>query len=461
MKPTNQVILESLGAAQTVTGSKHLLKTPDLNILIDCGLFQGLKELRLKNWEKLPIPPSEVDVLLLTHAHLDHTGYIPLFVKNGFKGDIWMTPPTLELAKLIILDSAKIQEEDAEKANRFKYSKHETALPLYTIKDAEACFARFKTLDHSTIHKLSPNIQFQYHKNGHILGSCYIDMDCYGKKIIFSGDIGRYNSQFLASPAHDGDADFVIMESTYGDKLHGDTDPKVQLAESISDTNQQHGNVLIPCFAVGRAQELLMMLDELKHENKIPFNIPTYLDSPMAADVTDLLKRYPDWHLIKQEECQNIFRDITINRDFHNTEGIIHDQHSKIVLSASGMLTGGRVLEYMTAYAPDHKNLVLLIGYQADGTRGRSLKNGAHELKIHGKYVQVNARVSEITGLSAHADQKDLLRWVSEFKKQPQKVFLVHGEPTPQAALQLKIKDQLKIETIILKQDVGVTLFNI
>lgn len=461
MKPTNEVILQSLGAAQTVTGSKHLLKTPELIVLVDCGLFQGLKELRLKNWSKLPIEAAEIDVVLLTHAHLDHCGYLPLLVKNGYRGDIWMTPPTAELVKIILRDSAKIQEEDAEKANRYNYTKHAPALPLYTLEDAEGCFNQFKLLDHEVEHQLSPHIQFQYHKNGHILGSCYIEMDCYGRKIIFSGDIGRYNSEFLASPDHNGDADFVIMESTYGDKLHGDADPKLQLAEQIFETNQKHGNVLIPCFAVGRAQELMMMLDELKHENKIPFNIPTYLDSPMAADVTELLARFPDWHLLKPEQLQSICRDIVINREYQGTEEIIHNKQNKIVLSASGMLTGGRVLEYMKAYASDAKNEVLLIGYQAEGTRGRALKEGAHELKIHGKYVHISARVNEITGLSAHADQADLLKWVKGFKKQPQKIFLVHGEPGPQAALQLKIQDELKIETEILIQDKEVNLFGI
>lgn len=461
MKTNNEVIIQSLGAAETVTGSKHLLRTPEMNILVDCGLFQGLKELRLKNWENLPVDPADVDVILLTHGHLDHCGYIPRFVKNGFKGPIWMTIPTAEVTKLILLDSAKIQEEDAEQANRFKYSKHEPALPLYTVKDAEACFPQFTTINHSTVQKLSPNIQFQYHKNGHILGSCYIEMDCYGKKIIFSGDIGRYNSIYLATPAHTGDADFVVMESTYGDRLHGDADPRVQLSQVIFDTYTKHGNTLIPCFAVGRAQELMLMLDELKHANKIPSNIPTYLDSPMAAEMTTITDKYPDWHIITAVQCENMRRDIIINKDHDGTLSIIKDGHNKIVLSASGMLTGGRVLEYFTAYAPDPKNAVLLIGYQAEGTRGRSLKEGAHEVKIRGKYVQVKAQVEEITGLSAHGDQGELLRWVSEFSKKPNQVFLVHGEPPAQAALQLKIQDTLHIPTTILKQDVGVKLFDV
>lgn len=449
MRTKNNVILQSAGAAQTVTGSKHLLRTPELTVMVDCGLFQGLKELRLKNWDKLPFNPAEVDVLILTHAHLDHCGYIPLFVKSGFKGKILMTPPTKELTEIILRDSAKIQEEDADRANRGKYSKHEPALPLYTLEDAEKSFSHFQTVEHSLPITLSPNISFQFRKNGHILGSCFIDMDCFGKKIIFSGDIGRYQSEFLLPPSSLENADYVIMESTYGDRLHGDADPKEQLATLIWDTYRQHGNVLIPSFAVGRAQELMHLINELKRENKIPFNMPVYLDSPMAANATDILCRYPKWHKLKHDQCMSVCKDVTINREFSGTREIINERHSKIVISASGMLTGGRVLEYMKHYAPNKKNLILLIGYQAEGTRGRKLKNGEHSVKIYGKQVQVNARVEEISGLSAHADQKEMLTWLSSFKRKPVKIFLVHGEPESQKIFQKKIKEALKIETEI------------
>jgi metallo-beta-lactamase family protein len=449
MKPKNEVILQSFGAAQTVTGSKHLLRTPELTIMVDCGLFQGLKELRLKNWDKLPFNPAEVDVVILTHAHLDHCGYIPLFVKSGFKGRILMTSPTKDLVEIILRDSAKIQEEDAARANQGKYSKYEPALPLYTIEDAEKSFSHFETVEHSVSVTLSVNINFQFRKNGHILGSCFIDMNCFGKKIIFSGDIGRYRSEFLLPPSSLTDADYVIMESTYGDRLHGDTDPKEQLATLIWDTYRQHGKVLIPSFAVGRAQELMHLINELKNENKIPFNMAVYLDSPMAANATDILCRYPKWHKLTHDQCMGVCKDVTINKEFSGTREIINERHSKIVISASGMLTGGRVLEYMTHYAPDRKNLIFLIGYQAEGTLGRKLKNGERSVKIYGKQVQVNARVEEISGLSAHADQQEMLQWLSSFQRKPVKIYLVHGEPEVQKVFRAKIKEVLNIEAEI------------
>ena len=396
MKTKNEITLQSLGAAGTVTGSKHLLRTPELTVLVDCGLFQGLKELRLKNWDKLPVNPADIDVMILTHAHLDHCGYIPLFVKNGFKGKIYMSPPTKDLAQIILRDSAKIQEEDAANANHYGYAKHKPALPLYTIQDAEKAFNQFETIEHSVETSLSANIKFHFTKNGHILGSCFIDMNCFGKKIIFSGDIGRFNSDFLAPPSQISEADFLIMESTYGDRLHSNANPSEQLAKVIFDTQQEHGNVLIPSFAVGRAQELMHLLNELKKENKIARNIPIYLDSPMAANATDLLCKFMDWHKLSKDQCDSVCKDVIINREYQGTKKILADKHSKIVLSASGMITGGRVLEYMKHYAPDKNNTILLIGFQAEGTRGRALKEGAQEVKIHGKVIQVRAKVFKL-----------------------------------------------------------------
>ena len=254
MKTFNEIILQSLGAAETVTGSKHLLRTPELNILIDCGLFQGIKSLRMKNREELPVHPGEIDVLLLTHAHLDHCGYIPLIVKNGFRGKIYMTPPTRDLAEIILYDSAKIQEEDAERANREKFSNHKPALPLYKTEDVDFAIQHFEVVEHSSEIQLSPHISFQFRKNGHILGSACVQLTCYNKTIVFSGDIGRYQSDFLLPPAAMNNADYIIMESTYGDRLHGDAGPAEQLAGVINDAVDHHGSVLIPSFAVGRAQ---------------------------------------------------------------------------------------------------------------------------------------------------------------------------------------------------------------
>lgn len=459
MKTDNEIILQSFGAAQTVTGSKHLLRTPELNILIDCGLFQGLKELREKNWEALPVDPASIDVMILTHAHLDHCGYIPLLVKKGFKGKIYMTPPTKELAELILLDSAKIQEEDAEHANASGYSKHHPAKPLYTTEDAEFSFSHFVTIEHSIETKLSPEISFQFRKNGHILGSACVELNCYGKKIIFSGDIGRYNSDFLLPPSSLDGADFVIMESTYGDRLHDQKNPSDQLAEIINKTINQHGNVLIPSFAVGRAQEIMHIITELKNTAKIPAYIPVYLDSPMAADATDILCRYPKWHKLPKDQCMNVCKDVVINRDYHNTKKIIANSNCKIIIAASGMLTGGRVLEYLKHYLGNKRNTILLVGYQAEGTRGRALQNGAHEIKMHGRFYPVKANVAEIPGLSAHADQSELIQWIKHFKHLPEKIFLVHGEPNAQEALRVKIQHELNIPVEVQKQNMETILF--
>ena len=459
MKTTNEIILQSLGAAETVTGSKHLLRTPELNILVDCGLFQGIKSLRMKNREELPVHPGDIDMLLLTHAHLDHCGYIPLFVKKGFKGKIYMTPPTRDLAEIILYDSAKIQEEDAERANREGYSKHKPALPLYKTEDVDFAIQHFEVVEHSSVIQLSPHVNFQFRKNGHILGSACIQLTCYDKTIVFSGDIGRYQSNFLLPPSNMNKADYVIMESTYGDRLHKG-DPAEQLATIINEAADHHGTILIPSFAVGRAQEIMHILNKLKKENKIPHWLPVFLDSPMAADATDILCRYPKWHKLKLEECMSVCKDVVINRDWNNTQNIIAKHGSKIVISASGMLTGGRVLEYMKHIVPHENNTVVLIGYQAEGTRGRALQNKAHEVKIHGKYYPVKARVVEISGLSAHADQSELIEWLKSFQQLPLKIFLVHGEPSAQEALRVKIQDEITIPVHILQQNQAITLFN-
>jgi metallo-beta-lactamase family protein len=459
LKTTNEIILQSLGAAETVTGSKHLLRTPELNILVDCGLFQGIKSLRMKNREELPVHPGDIDMLLLTHAHLDHCGYIPLFVKKGFKGKIYMTPPTRDLAEIILYDSAKIQEEDAERANREGYSKHKPALPLYKTEDVDFAIQHFEVVEHSSVIQLSPHVNFQFRKNGHILGSACIQLTCYDKTIVFSGDIGRYQSNFLLPPSNINKADYVIMESTYGDRLHKG-DPAEQLATIINEAADHHGTILIPSFAVGRAQEIMHILNKLKKENKIPHWLPVFLDSPMAADATDILCRYPKWHKLKLEECMSVCKDVVINRDWNNTQNIIAKHGSKIVISASGMLTGGRVLEYMKHIVPHENNTVVLIGYQAEGTRGRALQNKAHEVKIHGKYYPVKARVVEISGLSAHADQSELIEWLKSFQQLPLKIFLVHGEPSAQEALRVKIQDEITIPVHILQQNQAITLFN-
>lgn len=457
--PSNPSIsIQFLGAAGTVTGSKHLLKTPELTILVDCGLFQGLKALRLKNWESLPIDPKNINVLLITHAHLDHTGYLPLLVKNGFKGRILMTSPTKDLAEVILRDSAHIQEEDAALANKGNYSKHNPALPLYTEKEVEDVLPLIETVEDNTLISLSDSIQVRFIKNGHILGSCYIELHYNKKSIVFSGDIGREHSELLAAPSPLVNTDFLIMESTYGDKNHPDVKPSEQLAHIISDTVQKHGTILIPSFAVGRTQELMYIINKLKQSNQIP-PIPIYVDSPMGADATEIFVKYPSWHKLSANQVEDLCKDIHIIRDSRETHEIIGMRKSKIIIAGSGMVTGGRMLEYLKYYGDDPKHTIILTGYQAEGTRGRALKEGKHEIKIHGRYYQINASIEEISSLSAHGDQSEMLNWIKKATKKPERIFLVHGEIQALQAFKILLEKELQVSVIIPHQGEEINLF--
>jgi len=456
----NEVILQSLGAAETVTGSKHLLKTPELNILIDCGLFQGTKSLHEQNWLPLNISVSEIDIIILTHAHLDHCGYIPMLVKKGFKGLIYMTHPTRELTELILIDSAKLQEEEAENLNKYHYTKRHPAQPLYTTTDAIASFWHFKAVNCNVFIRLSDHIRFRFKTCGHILGACSIELTCFERIIIFSGDIGRPQSAILPAPDYFTSADYVIMESTYGDRLHGDHNTYDELEKVINQTIAQRGNVLITSFAVGRAQELIYILNLLKKQRKIPLSLPVMMDSPMAAAATRISLRYADDYMtISSEEFLEMINNITINEDYNSTIGFIKEKRSKIVIAASGMMTGGRVLDYLKRYIGDSRNTVLIVGFQAEGTRGRALLNKSHEVKIHGEYYMAKARIVEIQGLSACADQTELLNWIRKFERPPKEVLLVHGEPCVQEALCIKIQTELNLIVKIIKQYQDVLLF--
>lgn len=444
----DKISIQFLGAAETVTGSKHLLKTPELNILIDCGLFQGIKSLRLKNRDKLPFKEKDIDILLITHAHLDHCGYIPLLVKNGFKGKILTTPPSRELIELILRDSAKIQEEEARIANENGYSKHIVAEPLYTEKDVEKCLKQFEIRKDNEWIKLSNNITFRFVRNGHILGSCFIELNCFGKTIVFSGDIGRKTNEILAGPTVIEEADFIIMESTYGDRIHPPNSPKNDLEEKILHTVKKGGTLLISSFAVERAQELMYIINKLKFEKRIP-NLPVYLDSPMGANATSIYLKNPSWHKLNPSEIDFIYKNIVIIKDFPDTLKLLKDTQTKIIIAASGMITGGRILTYLTEYGRNPKNTILLAGYQGVGTRGRALKEGQKELKLYGKYYQIDAEVQYIDSMSGHADQSEMISWLRNFKEKPAKLFLVHGEPQAQNIFRVKIKDELGIEAII------------
>lgn len=445
-KKDHKVSLRFLGAAGTVTGSKHFLKTPELNILVDCGLFQGLKSLRLLNREPLPEKIDDINIIILTHAHLDHTGYLPVLVKQGFGGRIIMTPPTRDLTEIILNDSASLQEEDAATANKEGFSKHHPALPLYTEEDVNNTIRLFETYEDNSWVQLSDNIRFRFVRNGHILGSCFLEVECFGKTIVFSGDVGRQDTPTLSEPLRPSKADFLIIESTYGNRLHPNINPEEELRTVIQDVVQKKGNLLISSFAIGRAQELMVLLNNLKSRHAIP-NIPVFLDTPMGTKATNVMINYPDWHHLSEEECKAILEKVERVEKLNQTYEVIFKSGSKVVIAASGMLTGGRVLHYLKKYLKDPKNIILLVGYQAEGTRGRALKEGAHELKIHGKYYAVKAEVREMISLSAHADQKELLDWIKEIKIKPEKTFIVHGEPDAAQTFALKIKDNFGWET--------------
>ena len=426
-----------LGASGTVTGSKFCLETEEQNILIDCGMFQGRKDLRRSNWEPLPFSVHLIDVVLLTHGHLDHTGYLPRLVKDGFKGEIVGTAPTLAITKIILLDSAKINEEEAEIANKEGYSKHRPALPLYNIQDAENAIALFRTkeLDHWT--QLSENIRYKFRYNGHIIGSTFIEIEISGKRFVFSGDVGRPNDILLDPPIKPEWADFLFIESTYGNKLHPQDNVEDRLVALVNKTLYEGGNLLIPSFAVERLQSLMYLFWKLYKKNKIP-NIPIFIDSPMGNNVLSIFERFPNWHKLSPNEYRAMCAHVNIIDSYRQTWETIDDPRPKIVIAGSGMVTGGRILTYLQQLVDNPSTNVLLVGYMAEGTRGRALLEGAQELKIFGKYYSVKASIHHEESLSAHADQKELIAWMDSIKNIPERVFLIHGEQ--EALLEFKIK---------------------
>jgi len=429
-----------LGASGVVTGSKFLIETSEQNILIDCGMFQGLKELRELNWTNLPVDVESIDVVLLTHGHLDHVGYLPRLFKQGFKGKIIGTAPTLAIAEIILKDSAKIHEESAEKANKEKFTKHKPALPFYTVRDAEETIELFNAEIEDKWIRLSEHISYRFQYNGHIIGATFIEIDINGKRFVFSGDIGRSDDYLLKNPKTPEWADFLFVESTYGNKLHPEEDVEQKLASIIKEIIYEKGNLIIPSFAVERLQTLMYILWKLYKKNKIP-NIPVFIDSPMGNNVLDVFKRFPKWHKLSSEEYRAMCSHINIIQSYRETWETIEDKRSKIVIAGSGMVTGGRVLTYLQQLIDEPSTTVLLVGYQAEGTRGRQLLEGVHEIRFFGKYYPVKATIKSIESLSAHADQADLLNWLSTIKNAPEKVYLVHGEPTALDAFRVKIED--------------------
>ena len=440
--------LTSLGGAGTVTGSKHLLSSGRTRLLVDCGLFQGLKALREENWRRLPVDPKAISAVVLTHAHLDHSGYLPKLVNEGFRGAIYMTAGTAAVAELILLDSAKIQEKEAADANRHGYTRHKPARPLYTVRDAERAIEMFRPVDFHQDVKLPAGARLMFRRAGHILGASTAQITWHEKKIVFSGDLGRYDDAVMWDPEPVEDADFIVVESTYGDRTHNGEPAEEVLAEIIDRTTARGGSVIIPTFAVGRAQSILYHLWRLKQQGRLGIT-PVYLDSPMAIDATDLLQAHRKDHRLTREQCDGACHIATYVRDMEESKALMVNPLPKVILAGSGMATSGRVLYHLKTYGPDRRNTILLSGFQAAGTRGRSLQEGAREVKIHGQWIQIGAEVRDLPMLSAHADVAEILRWLSGFKRRPSKVFIVHGEPHASDALRLKIKDRLGWDCVI------------
>jgi metallo-beta-lactamase family protein len=435
--------IKFLGAAGTVTGSKYLITTKDRNYLVDCGLFQGLKDLRKRNWRSLDIEPAEISAVFLTHAHVDHSGYLPRLVAMGFSGPVYCSKGTFDLAKILLPDSGYLQEEEARYANAKGYSKHKPALPLYTRDQAEESLNFFQAVDFQKSFKVFNDLEVSFTRAGHILGASCISLKAQGKRIIFSGDVGRYQDPIMFPPEPLPDADYLVIESTYGDRLHEDVDLMGRMAEVINDAASKNGAIVIPAFAVGRAQLILHIIRKLKDQKKIP-DIKTYLDSPMAINATELYCEYHDEHRLTEEESFEMCDVAALTRTTEQSKAINDKPGLKIIISASGMISGGRILHHVAHYITDERNTIVLVGYQAVGTRGRDLQEGVTQIKIFGENYNVRAKIESISSLSAHGDYNDLIHWLNESKIDHPKVFVTHGEPDAALAFSKRLIDTFK-----------------
>lgn len=434
--------LSFLGAAGTVTGSRYLVEADNGGrFLIDCGLFQGLKQLRLRNWQPFAVPVDSIDAVLITHAHIDHTGYLPVLVRDGYQGPVLATAPTVDLAGIMLPDSGHLQEEEAQYANRHGHSRHPVARPLYTRVDGQRAAERVEPVAFDVDVPLPGGATARFRRNGHILGSASIDLRVDGRVIVFSGDLGRPADPLLRPPQVVDHADYLVLESTYGGRRHSPADPAEELAEIVRLTAARGGVVIVPAFAVGRAQTLLLLLGRLRESGAIP-PIPIFLDSPMARDVTELLDRHAAELSIDPAEWQRLSRYVTITNTVEESKAIDRRRGPMIVVSASGMATGGRVIHHLKVFAPDHRNMILFAGFQAPGTRGQAMIDGAETIRIHGADVPVRAEVRLLDGLSAHADHDELLRWLESLREPPVETFLTHGEPLAADTLRRAIQDR-------------------
>jgi metallo-beta-lactamase family protein len=434
--------LSFLGAAGTVTGSRYLVQAGQRQILLDCGLFQGLKQLRLRNWAPFPVDPSRIAATVLTHAHLDHSGYLPALVRDGFAGKVFCSDATRDLCGILLLDSAYLQEQDAEYANRRKFSKHKPALPLYTIPDAERALTRLVAVPFDKDHAVGEGARIRLRHAGHILGAAIVEFTWQGRRIVFSGDLGRYGDPTMFDPTPVATADYLVVESTYGNRRHDGRDPQDALLEIVERTVKRGGTLIIPAFAVGRAQTLLFHLYKLKTAGRLP-NVPIYLNSPMAIDASDLLCRHIADQKLPAQACIDSCNIATYVRNVEASKALNNDATPKIIISASGMATGGRVLHHLKRFAPDRRSTILFSGFQAAGTRGAAMLAGAESIKIHGEHIPVRAEVDNLPMLSAHADADEILRWLRGFREPPRRTFITHGEPTAADVLRARIQDEL------------------
>ncbi|HEV2523961.1 MAG TPA: MBL fold metallo-hydrolase [Gammaproteobacteria bacterium] len=434
-----------MGATKTVTGSKYLVDTGSKKVLVDCGLFQGHKELTQRNWQHLPVNPHDLEAVILTHAHIDHTGYVPLLVKNGFSKNIYCSFGTKDLCSILLPDSGYLQEEQAKHENAYRHAhthpQKDLAVPLYTVADAERSLKQFHPYDFDSEIEIPKTAKVTLYPAGHIIGASFVQLKSHGISVLFSGDIGRFNDPVMEPPVFMENADYLVLESTYGNHLHGTTNPLDELCNTITRTLKRSGSIIIPSFAVGRAQIILYLLYQLLKANRIP-NIPIYLDSPMAINATELFYKYAAEHRLGKK-LSRLVCNIATYINTSDESFALHANHKpKIIISASGMAEGGRILHHIQHYAPNPHNTLLFIGFQVAGTRGDALVKGAKETTIYGEKVPINAEVVMLKNLSAHADYEEILAWLGHFRKPPKKVFLIHGEPESSLNLKTKIEEK-------------------
>ncbi len=434
--------LQFLGATETVTGSKYLLTSGGSRLLIDCGLFQGYKNLRQRNWAPLPVAAAAVDSVILTHAHIDHSGYVPLLARQGFRGKVWCTPATHDLCRILLTDSGHLLEEEADYLNRHQLSKHAPALPLYTREDALRCLKLFRPIETGKVWQPVPGLDACLSPSGHMLGSSFVRIADGKRSILFSGDLGRPNDPVLRPPVRMAGADYLVVESTYGDRLHESTDPLQQLADVIHRTSARGGVVLIPAFAVGRAQTLLHAIQVLKERGAI-HPLPVYLNSPMAANATLAYHAHLAELRLSAAECKAMTHDVQVVVTPEESQQLNSRHGPMVIIAASGMATGGRVVHHLKAFAPDKRNTILFAGYQAGGTRGATIVAGSPTVRIHGEDIPVRAEVAMLDSMSAHADAAEIIGWLRGFAAPPRQTFITHGEPESADALRQRIEREL------------------